>query len=128
MDAAWGTTPTTHLLKPQLGEIPTASGIIDMNASVDNEHYCLTLLEEFGLEVAKTWIETFGKRRVLVVERFDRRWRGPDDLLRLPQEDCCQALGVPPARKYQAREGRAQSISSGCCSGPTVRSMTSGTS
>jgi serine/threonine-protein kinase HipA len=108
-DGQWmrpsGTTPTTHLLKPQLGEIPTASGIIDMKASVDNEHYCLTLLEEFGLEVARTWIETFGERRVLVVERFDRRWRGAADLLRLPQEDCCQALGVPPARKYQSHGG-----------------------
>lgn len=39
-----GTTPTTHLLKPQLGEIPTAFGPIDMAASVDNEHYCLKLL------------------------------------------------------------------------------------
>lgn len=108
-DGRWmrpiGTTPTTHMLKPQLGEIPTASGTIDMSASVDNEHYCLTLLEEFGLEVATTWIETFGKRRVLVVERFDRRWRGEGEILRLPQEDCCQALGIPPARKYQSEGG-----------------------
>lgn len=100
-----GTTPTTHLLKPQLGEIPTASGIIDMNASVDNEHYCLTLLEEFGLTVAETSIETFGERRVLVVKRFDRRWRGDNSILRLPQEDSCQALGIPPSRKYQSDGG-----------------------
>ena len=33
-----GTTPTTHILKPQVGEIPTAFGRIDMAASVDNEH------------------------------------------------------------------------------------------
>lgn len=108
-DGKWlrpfGVTPTTHLLKPQLGEIPTASGIIDMNASVDNEHYCLTLLEEFGIKVARTWIETFGALRVLVVERFDRRWRGADNLLRLPQEDSCQALGIPPSRKYQSDGG-----------------------
>ena len=97
-----GTTPTTHILKPQLGMIPTAFGLIDMESSVDNEHYCLTLLEEFGLKVAKTRIETFGKRRVLVVERFDRMWRTGSELLRLPQEDCCQALGIPPARKYQS--------------------------
>lgn len=107
-DGRWmrpvGTTPTTHLLKPQLGEIPTASGIIDMNASVDNEHYCLRLLKHFGLEVAHTWIETFGERRVLVVERFDRRWR-QNDILRLPQEDCCQALGIPPTLKYQNQGG-----------------------
>ena len=100
-----GTTPTTHILKPQLGMIPTAFGLIDMESSVDNEHYCLTLLEEFGLKVAKTRIETFGKRRVLVVERFDRMWRTGSELLRLPQEDCCQALGIPPARKYQSEGG-----------------------
>lgn len=97
-----GTTPTTHILKPQIGEIPTSAGVIDMAASVDNEHYCLTLLEQFGLTVAQTHIETFGKRRVLVVDRFDRQWRGDKELLRIPQEDCCQALGIPPARKYQS--------------------------
>lgn len=108
-DGKWlkpiGTTPTTHLLKPQLGQIPTPSGIIDMSSSVDNEHYCLTLLEEFGIKVAKTWIETFGKRRVLVVERFDRLQRSQKDILRLPQEDMCQALGIPPSLKYQSNGG-----------------------
>ncbi|NKJ01665.1 type II toxin-antitoxin system HipA family toxin [Novosphingobium sp. SG707] len=100
-----GTTPTTHLLKPQLGEIPTAFGPIDMVASVDNEHYCLKLLEAFGLDVAQTKIVTFGQRRVLVVERFDRRWRNAQYLLRLPQEDCCQAMGIPSAQKYQNNGG-----------------------
>lgn len=97
-----GTTPTTHILKPQLGEIPTSSGVIDMADSVDNEHYCLKLLEGFGLKVASTEIVTFGKRRVLVVERFDRQQARDGRLLRLPQEDCCQALGIPPSRKYQS--------------------------
>ncbi len=102
-----GTTPTTHILKPEIGTIPTPAGQIDMNSSVDNEHYCLTLLEEFGLEVAETKIMTFGKRRVLVVERFDRQWRPDGSMLRLPQEDFCQALGVPSSRKYQSTvEGR----------------------
>ena len=109
LDGKWlrplGITPTTHLLKPQLGEIPTASGVIDMTASVDNEHYCLTLLQEFGLEVASTSIETFGERRVLVVERFDRLWRDDGSIIRRPQEDCCQALGIPPARKYESEGG-----------------------
>jgi len=108
-DAQWmrpiGTTPTTHLLKPQLGEIPTAFGPINMSASVDNEHFCLKLLEAFGLKVAKTQIVTFGKRRVLAVERFDRRWRNAQYLLRLPQEDCCQAMGIPSAQKYQSNGG-----------------------
>ncbi len=109
IDGQWyrplGTTPTTHILKPQLGQIPSPDGMIDMSASVDNEHYCMRLLATFGLDVAKTQIITFGARRVLVVERFDRRWRNASHLLRLPQEDCCQALGFPPTRKYQSDQG-----------------------
>ena len=97
-----GTTPTTHILKPQIGQIPTAFGIIDMSNSVDNEHYCLKLMQAFGLNVAQTEIATFGERRVLVIERFDRRWLEDGRLLRLPQEDCCQALGIPPSQKYQS--------------------------
>ncbi|VVT00438.1 type II toxin-antitoxin system HipA family toxin [Erythrobacter sp. EC-HK427] len=100
-----GPTPTTHILKPQLGQIPSAERLIDMSDSVDNEHYCLELMRTFGLEVARTQIETFGKRRVLVVERFDRLWRSDASILRLPQEDCCQALGIPPTLKYQSDGG-----------------------
>jgi serine/threonine-protein kinase HipA len=107
-DGQWmrpvGTTPTTHILKPQLGQVPTSSGVIGLSDSVENEHYCLTLLEGFGLPVAKTEMVTFGERRVLVVERFDRRRRG-DLLIRLPQEDFCQALSVPSSRKYQRDAG-----------------------
>jgi serine/threonine-protein kinase HipA len=79
--------------------------MIDMTDSVDNEHYCMRLLHAFGLDVAQTEIVTFGARRVLVVERFDRRWRGDSTILPVPQEDCCQALGVPPTRKYQSEGG-----------------------
>lgn len=109
MDGQWfrpvGATPTTHILKPQLGQIPSADGMIDMSDSVDNEHYCMKVMQAFGLQVAQTEIVTFGARRVLVVERFDRRWRNAGHILRLPQEDCCQALGIPPTRKYQSDGG-----------------------
>lgn len=109
MDGKWfrpiGTTPTTHILKPQLGQIPSSNGMIDMSDSVDNEHYCMKLIGAFGLKVAQTDIATFGTRRVLVVERFDRLWRNPGHILRRPQEDCCQALGFPPTLKYQSDGG-----------------------
>jgi len=108
-DGQWmrplGTTPTTHILKPQIGEISTPWGVIDLKDSVENEHYCLTLLAQFGLPVATTEIAQFGDLTVLVVERFDRRWRGKDELLRLPQEDFCQALSTPSGRKYQSHGG-----------------------
>jgi serine/threonine-protein kinase HipA len=47
----------------------------------------------------------FGGKRVLVIERFDRRWTRNHRLLRLPQEDCCQALSVPPSLKYESDGG-----------------------
>jgi serine/threonine-protein kinase HipA len=97
-----GTTPTTHILKPQLGLLPNG---INMSRSVENEHFCLTLAAAFGLPAASTAIVDFAGRRVLVVERFDRLWTRDKRLLRIPQEDFCQALSIPSARKYQSEGG-----------------------
>lgn len=105
-DGQWmrphGTTPTTHILKPQIGTLPIG---VDLSNSVENEHLCLRVLAAFGLAVAETEIQDFGERRVLVVERFDRRRTKDGRLIRLPQEDFCQALGVPPTQKYQSEGG-----------------------
>lgn len=97
-----GTTPTTHILKPQIGELPNG---IDLSNSVENEFYCLKLMDAFGLNSNAARIATFGDRKVLVVERFDRRWARDGRLLRLPQEDCCQALSVAPTAKYENEGG-----------------------
>lgn len=97
-----GTTATTHIFKPAIGRI---SNGLDLTHSVENEYLCLKLLEAFGLPVAKAKMATFGEGRVLVVERFDRLWTKDGRLLRLPQEDCCQALSVPPSRKYESDGG-----------------------
>lgn len=97
-----GTTPTTHLIKTQIGELP---GGIDLSDSVENEYYCLKLTEAFGLPVNTATIEIFGDTKALAIERFDRRWTKDGRLLRLPQEDCCQALSVPPTLKYQNEGG-----------------------
>ena len=97
-----GTTPTTHILKPQIGALPNG---LDLSNSVENEFYCLRLMAAFGLPVAVAEMKTFGNTKTLVIERFDRRWVDKKQLLRLPQEDCCQALGCPPSRKYQNEGG-----------------------
>lgn len=97
-----GATATTHILKPALGKL---SNGIDMSESVENEHLCMLLAEALGLEAAKSEIATFGGRKVLVVERFDRLWTKDKRLLRIPQEDMCQALSVPPSRKYESDGG-----------------------
>jgi serine/threonine-protein kinase HipA len=100
-----GTTPTTHILKPQIGRIPTMDGVIDLSNSVENEYYCLRLLSAFGLKIPAVTMQTFGDVRVLVVERFDRQWTNDGRLLRIPQEDFCQALSVPSTQKYQSHGG-----------------------
>jgi serine/threonine-protein kinase HipA len=97
-----GSSATTHILKPQIGVLRNG---IDLSRSVENEHFCMRLTTALGLPTAKTSIAAFDGVRVLVVERFDRRWTKDKRLLRVPQEDLCQALSVPPARKYQAEGG-----------------------
>lgn len=105
-DGQWlrphGTTPTTHILKPPIGRLPNG---IDLSNSVENEFYCMKLMAAFGIPTARCEIQTFGDTKTLVVERFDRRWTRDGRLLRLPQEDFCQALGIPPAQKYQNQGG-----------------------
>ncbi|MBX9829541.1 MAG: type II toxin-antitoxin system HipA family toxin [Xanthobacteraceae bacterium] len=105
-DGKWlkptGTTPTTHILKPQIGELPNG---IDLSNSVENEYYCLKLMLAFGLAANDAEIANFGATRVLVVTRFDRRWARDGRLLRLPQEDACQALSVAPTNKYENEGG-----------------------
>jgi serine/threonine-protein kinase HipA len=97
-----GTTATTHIFKPSIGQL---SNGLDLTYSVENEYLCLKLLAALGLPAAKAQMTTFGDRRVLIVERFDRLWTQDGRLLRLPQEDCCQALSVVPSRKYQSDGG-----------------------
>jgi len=97
-----GTTATTHIFKPQIGRLPNG---IDLSCSVENEFLCLKLTKALGIPSAEVDIASFGGKRVLVVERFDRRWTQHGRLLRLPQEDFCQALSVPPQRKYESEGG-----------------------
>jgi len=108
-DGKWcrplGTTPTTHIFKPQIGTIETSTGTINLSQSVENEYYCLKLLKAFDIDVANAWMENFKTKKVLIVERFDRLNRKNGSILRLPQEDMCQALGVPPTLKYQNAGG-----------------------
>ncbi|MGB6488870.1 MAG: HipA domain-containing protein, partial [Steroidobacteraceae bacterium] len=97
-----GTTATTHILKPQIGRLPDG---IDLSNNVENEHLCLELVRALGLPAARSEIKDFTGKRALVIERFDRIWTSDGRLLRIPQEDCCQALSVPPSRKYESHGG-----------------------
>ncbi|MBG58939.1 MAG: hypothetical protein CMJ16_00630 [Peredibacter sp.] len=100
-----GLTPTTHILKTSIG----ALGVdINFEDSIDNEWASLFLMKKMGLPVCNASIGDFDGKRVLIVERFDRKWReykGQKILLRVPQEDMCQALSISPYRKYQSEGG-----------------------
>jgi serine/threonine-protein kinase HipA len=99
-----GATPTTHIFKMPLGLVGGRRA--DFSTSVDNEWLCLRLLTAYGLPTAQAHIATFGRQRVLVVERFDRVQSSDGSrLLRLMQEDFCQATGTSPHIKYENEGG-----------------------
>lgn len=106
-DGQWcrprGATPTTHILKLPLGLIGHLQ--MDMQGSVENEWLCSRLMQSLGLDTARCEIVEFGARKVLAVERFDRRLQRAGWIARLPQEDFCQALGLPSTMKYEGDGG-----------------------
>ena len=90
-----GRTPTTHILKPLANEF---------DGFAENEHFCLSLARRMALPAARSEWRSIGGIPTLIVERYDRiqkggRWQ------RVHQEDCCQALGVPPDAKYENEGG-----------------------
>jgi serine/threonine-protein kinase HipA len=98
-----GSTPTTHILKLPLGLVGNMQA--DMKDSVENEWLCSRILQHFGAEVASSKMVTFGARKVLAIERFDRALQAGGWIARLPQEDFCQALGLPSSLKYESDGG-----------------------
>ncbi|WP_321782370.1 type II toxin-antitoxin system HipA family toxin [Paraburkholderia sp. J94] len=107
-DGQWllptGSTPTTHILKLPLGLVGNMRA--DMRTSVENEWLCAQIVAAFGLPIAPCEIAEFEDVKALVVERFDRRLsRDGRWIVRLPQEDLCQATGTPGLLKYEADGG-----------------------
>jgi serine/threonine-protein kinase HipA len=90
-----GALPTTHILKPAV------SGFDDQEL---NEHLCLDAARRAGLIAARTYVGQFGDESAIVVERYDRL-ELRDEIVRIHQEDFCQALGVLPSLKYQNEGG-----------------------
>lgn len=86
--------PSTHILKPDA----TA-----LYGGVQNEALCLRLARRCRLKAPDVTTGKAGDRTYVLVTRYDRleqsnRWR------RLHQEDFCQALGKPPASKYESNQ------------------------
>lgn len=87
-------TPTTHILKPTISKFP---------GSVQNEYICLRTAARLTLPVPEIKMGRAGEEMYLLVKRFDRRVEVGKRILRLHQEDFCQALGFK--EKYQRLGG-----------------------
>jgi len=87
-------TPTTHILKPTISKFP---------GSVQNEYVCLRTAARLTLPVPEVKMGRAGEEMYFLVERYDRKFDGDKRILRLHQEDFCQALGF--REKYQRLGG-----------------------
>ena len=91
-----GPIPTTHILKPAV------TGFDDHDL---NEHLCLEAARGARLVAARSTISQFADETAVVVRRYDRVVHAEGAIVRVHQEDLCQALGVPPSQKYQNEGG-----------------------
>lgn len=89
-------SPSSHILKP---------AIVGVEGSVFNEGFCLALANALKLDTVKAEIRRINDRQYLLVERYDRQVTADGRLMRLHQEDFCQALAVAPEYKYQNEGG-----------------------
>jgi serine/threonine-protein kinase HipA len=89
-------SPSTHILKPEPARFPGLAA---------NEAWCMALARKIGLNAAESHWRMIGKTPCLIVKRYDRHLASEAHAQRLHQEDFCQALGLPPQRKYQQEGG-----------------------
>lgn len=86
-----GAAATTHIFKP---------GIPGLQLQALNEFICLRTAKECGLPAVDVSYEAFCDEPAIIISRFDRFRLSSGRILRLHQEDFCQALGVLPEKKY----------------------------
>ena len=94
-----GSAATTHIFK---------SGVRGLSHQALNEYVCMRLAAECEIDSARVgYLELEGDEGVepaIVIERYDRINDG-DTVLRVHQEDFCQALGCLPENKYTIHGG-----------------------
>lgn len=91
-----GTTPTTHILKPLIEGI---------DESVQNELFCLKLAKLVGINTPNVEMNWVADIPYFLVERYDRVRSKDGEILRIHQEDFCQALSIMPEQKYENEGG-----------------------
>lgn len=84
--------PSTHILKLDTQAHP---GVVAAEAEA------MQLAKAVGLTSVHVEVERISNIDCIIVERFDRAIDDNGDVIRLHQEDICQALGYPPEQKYE---------------------------
>lgn len=99
-DGSWsvptGRAASTHIFK--IGPAAGSHGAI-------TEHLTGRMASLLGIQTAHTELRRFGTELAVISERFDRVADSSGHVLRIHQEDLCQAMGVSRALKYQADGG-----------------------
>lgn len=78
-----GATPTTHILKPAIDRV---------EGSVQNEVFCMRLAKSLGFDVPNVEIRWLNDIPYFLIERYDRIMDNSGNIIRLHQEDFCQAF------------------------------------
>lgn len=100
-DSGWcrpaGGLPSTHILKPDPRDLRR-------NGLVAAEALTLRAATLAGIDAAGVELVTVGDRLAVIVERYDRYRDASGSVLRIHQEDGCQAMGIDPTftDKYQS--------------------------
>jgi len=87
--------PSTHIIKPAVSRL---------HESVANECFCQRLAQAVGLSAADSGIMGIRESSYYWTKRFDRRQEG-ESVVRLHQEDFCQAMRYESERKYEIEGG-----------------------
>lgn len=106
-----GNAPSTHILKFEskfYKHLPA------------NEAFMMALARELVIPTSKVTLRRVGRHRIFVTERFDRVVESDGTIRRKHQEDLCQALALPPARKYEKEGGPTFAESFGAITGASV--------
>ncbi len=109
---AKGGLATTHILKPFIEAL---------DGSVENELFCMILSARMKISTPKVSMRTVGKIAFILVERYDRVKRESGEIIRIHQEDFCQALSIPPELKYEKEGGPGASRSLALIQSATAR-------
>ncbi|MFJ5000173.1 type II toxin-antitoxin system HipA family toxin [Microbacterium sp. NPDC088619] len=96
-----GRAASTHIVKPGM---VLASGQTDAHVQAV-EFVTMRAARALGIRAAKVEILDFEGLPAFVTTRFDRRLASDGTVVRVHQEDFCQALGVYPSRKYEEDGG-----------------------